>query len=390
MEISKAKLKSIAPFPNLLLIDRYLLKELILPFVFGMGLFSSLGIAVGTLFDLIRQVSESQVLLAIALQVLFLKMPEFVAYGIPMSVLLATLMTYSRLSQDSELIAMRCIGVSLYRLVVPAIVFSAIIMGITFLFQESIVPAANYQSSIILERAIADGDAFSSKQENILYPQYQQVLQPNGQTQRMLTRIFYAEEFDNERMQELTVLDLSGGGIDRIVIAKSATSNPQTNSWDFFDGYTYLINPDGSYGSVVRFEKQTLQIPRDRLNLADRSLKYDEMNISRARTVLKSLESSGDEKAIRQLKVRIQEKLSFPFICLVFGLVGAGLGSRLSSGGKGINFGICLLIIFGYYLLAFITSSLGMSGTLPPVISAWLPNVFVLIAGSIILVKVSG
>ena len=149
MEISKAKLKSIAPLPNLFLVDRYLLKELILPFCFGMGLFSSLGIAVGTLFDLIRQVSESQVLLAIALQVLFLKMPEFIAYGIPMSVLLATLMTYSRLSQDSELIAMRCIGVSLYRLVVPAIAFSLIIMGITVFFQELIVPAANSHSSII-------------------------------------------------------------------------------------------------------------------------------------------------------------------------------------------------------------------------------------------------
>ena len=389
MEISKAKFNSIASFPNLLLIDRYLLRELILPFIFGMGLFSSLGIAVGTLFDLIRQVSESQVLLAIALEVLLLKMPEFIAYAIPMSVLLATLMAYSRLSQDSELIALRSIGVSLYRLIVPAIVFSTLIMGITFLFQELVVPAANYQSSIILERAISDRDVFSAKQENILYPQYQLVLQPNGIKQRILTRIFHAEQFDGQAMQELTVLDLSRDGINQIVIAKSATLNKQENSWDFFDGYTYIINSDGSYGSAIRFEKKTLQIPREGLNLADRTRKYNEMNIDLARMALKSLESTGDEKAIRRLKVRIQEKLSFPFICLVFGLVGAGLGARLTDGGKAINFGICLLIIFGYYLLAFITSSLGVAGTLSPIVSAWLPNCFVLIAGIIILVRVA-
>jgi len=389
MELSKAKIKSSGSFPNLFLIDRYLLKELILPFIFGMGLFSSLGIAVGTLFDLVRQVSESQVLLAIALQVLLLKIPEFVAYAIPMSVLLATLMAYSRLSQDSETIALRSIGVSLYRLIVPAIIFSIMIMGITFLFQELVVPAANYQSAVMLERAIADSDVFSAKQENILYPQYENVLQPNGSKQRILTRIFYAEEFDGQKMQELTVLDLSGEGIDRIVIAKSASLNPQENSWDFFNGYTYVINPDGSYGSVVRFEKQRLQLPRNSLNLADRTRQYNEMNIARARMALKDLESSGDTRAARQLKVRIQEKLSFPFICLVFGLVGASLGSRLSDGGKAINFGICLLIIFSYYLLAFVTSSLGVAGTLSPIVSAWLPNCFVLVAGSIILVRVA-
>lgn len=386
MATSQAKLSQIPRRFKLFLIDRYVLGEIILPFCFGMGLFSSLGIAVGTLFDLVRQVSESQVMFSIALQVLLLKMPEFIAYAIPMSVLLATLMAYSRLSNDSELIALRSVGVSLYRLIIPGIIFSVAIAGCTFLFQESVVPAANYQSNLVLARAINQQNIFSANQNNLLYPQYQQVLQPDGQKQKMLTRIFYAEEFDGKLMQELTVIDFSRSGIGQIITSRSAALNLKENTWDFFDGYTYAIEPDGSYGNVVRFERQKLQIPRDSLNLGNRVRQYNEMNLAYARSYLKTL---TDDRQIREIQVRIQEKIAFPFICIVLGLVGAAIGTSANHGGKAINFGICVLIIFGYYLLAFTTSALGIAGILPPLVSAWIPNCFVAIAGALILVKVA-
>jgi len=62
-----------------------------------------------------------------------------------MATLLAALMTYSRLSSDSELIALRSCGVSIYRLV-PAFILSFVVTGMTFLFNEQVVPAANYQA----------------------------------------------------------------------------------------------------------------------------------------------------------------------------------------------------------------------------------------------------
>jgi len=62
-----------------------------------------------------------------------------------MATLLAALMTYSRLSSDSELIALRSCGVSIYRLVLPAFILSFVVTG-TFLFNEQVVPAANYQA----------------------------------------------------------------------------------------------------------------------------------------------------------------------------------------------------------------------------------------------------
>ncbi|MFM7439134.1 MAG: LptF/LptG family permease, partial [Snowella sp.] len=127
-----------ARLPSLSVMDRYILIELLLPFLFGMGLFTSLGLSIGTLFDLVRRVTESGLPLAIAIKILLLKMPDFIMLAFPMSMLLASLMAYSRLSSDSEIIAMRSIGVGIYRLIVPALVFSFLITGIAFFFNDQV------------------------------------------------------------------------------------------------------------------------------------------------------------------------------------------------------------------------------------------------------------
>ncbi|GAC1471539.1 MAG: hypothetical protein NVSMB70_16370 [Chamaesiphon sp.] len=140
--------------PGFSVMDRYLAVELLMPFLFGVGAFSSLGVAIGSLFELVRQVAESGLMMGIAVKVLLLKMPQFIVYAFPMSTLLAALMTYSRLSSDSELIAIRSCGISIYRLVVPAIVLSFMISGMTFLFNELLVPASNYEASTTLQQAL--------------------------------------------------------------------------------------------------------------------------------------------------------------------------------------------------------------------------------------------
>ena len=79
------------PLPRLSVMDRYLFVELFLPFIFGMGMFTSLALSIGTLFDLVRRVTESGLPMDIAVKILFLKMPEFVVLAFPMSMLLASL-----------------------------------------------------------------------------------------------------------------------------------------------------------------------------------------------------------------------------------------------------------------------------------------------------------
>jgi len=379
--------KSLNPFvfmPSVM--DRYIAAQLLMQFLFGVGAFSSIAVSVGAVFDLVRKVVESGLPIGIALNVFLLKLPYFIVLAFPMSTLLTTLMTYSRLSSDSELIALRGCGVSIYRLVLPAVILSFLVTGITFLFNEQIVPAANYQATLTLERALQEEKPVF-QDRNIFYPEYQEVKQPDGSTANVLTRLFYADQFDGERMKGLTIVDRSKGSVNQIVVADSAMWNPVQNTWDFFNGTIYLVAPDSTYRNILRFEHQQLQLPRTPLDVAEKGRDYDEMNIADSRKRLEKTRPSGDEKKIRKLQVRIQEKIAFPFVCVVFGLVGATLGTKPQRTGRATSFGISLIIIFSYFLLRVVGNALGLSGILSPWMSAWLPAIFGLAAGGLLLVR---
>ncbi len=366
--------------------DRYIAAQLLMPFLFGVGAFSSIAISVGAVFDLVRKVVESGLPIGIALNVFLLKLPYFIVLAFPMSTLLTTLMTYSRLSSDSELIALRGCGVSIYRLVLPAVILSFLVTGITFLFNEQIVPAANYQATLTLERALQEEKPVF-QDRNIFYPEYQEVKQPDGSTANVLTRLFYADQFDGERMKGLTIVDRSKGSVNQIVVADSAMWNPVQNTWDFFNGTIYLVAPDSTYRNILRFEHQQLQLPRTPLDVAEKGRDYNEMNIADSRKRLEKTRPSGDEKKIRKLQVRIQEKIAFPFVCVVFGLVGATLGTKPQRTGRATSFGISLIIIFSYFLLRVVGNALGLSGILSPWMSAWLPAIFGFAAGGLLLIR---
>ncbi len=376
-------------FPlNITIMDRYIVRELIGPFLFGVGAFCSVGVSVDSLFELIRQVTERGLAWEIAIEVFLLKLPEFLVLAFPMSMLLATLMAYSRLSADGELVALRSCGVSVYRLVLPAIVVSLLVTAMTFAFNESIVPVANYQASTTLEKALKR-EKLPFQDRNIIHTEFEKVTQPDGQRVNVMKRLFYAEQFDGENMKNLTILDRSEAGLTQIVSAKLANWNFSQNSWDFFNGTIYLIAPDGSYRNIIRFDRQQLQLPRTPLDLANRGRDYGEMNIAQAKERLAILRQGGDEDEIRKMEVRIQQKYALPFVCVVFALVGSTLGIRPRRASKATSFGISILIVFGYYLLAFLTNALGQIQILSPFLAAWLPSGIGLTIGGFLLFRAS-
>ena len=365
--------------------DRYIAKELIPPFLFGVGAFSSIGVSVDALFELIRRVTESGLPVELAVQIFLLRMPEFIVLAFPMSTLLATLMTFSRLSSDSELIALRSCGVSVYRIIAPALFMSLLVTVMTFGFNELITPAANYRAAITLEQAL-NQDRPNFQERDILYQEYRR----DAEGKDELARLFYARRFDGENMNGLTILDFSQEGLSQIVSAKSANWNFQDNTWDFSDGTIYVVSADGSFRNIVKFDDQKLQLPRAPLDLASRGRDYGEMNIAQSKEYLKIVEQGNDAQKIRKLKVRIEQRYALPFVCAVFGVVGAALGTRPQrNSGKATSFGISIVIIFGYYLFAFITNAMGISGVISPFMSAWLPNFVGFAAGALLLIRAS-
>ncbi|MFN3926349.1 MAG: LptF/LptG family permease [Pseudanabaenaceae cyanobacterium] len=367
--------------------DRYLTSQLGAPFLFGVGAFSSVILAIGSLFELVRLVAESGLNALVALQIFILQLPGFAVYSFPMSVLLAALLAYSRLSGDGEIIAMRSCGVSVYRLLLPAVVFSLLISFLTFAFNEAIVPAANWQARQALRSAL-NQENLRFQQRDIFYQQYGEIVGADGSSSYGLVRTFYARRFDGRVMRDVTVMDFSQGGLQQIMTAKSAEWLPQANVWQFRDGATYILNSNREYNSVLRFDQQNVQLSRAPLDIAEEQRNPEEMNISEITRKIELLKQAGNWQEVRKLEVRRQQKYALPFVCLVFVLIGCPLGMRPQRTGTALGFGLSVVIIFGYYLLLFICGALGQTEVLTPVLAGWLPNIICLGIGIFLVARI--
>src|SRR5690554_1628734 len=134
------------------IITRYILRELLGPFFFGLFLFS--GILLGNIFVSLTQLAQNYNLpFSTVLRLLLYEVPRNVAYGTPMAMLLATLIGLGKMTGHSETIAMRAGGVSYFRLALPVLVTGLLVSGITIVLNENIVPVANRKFRE--ERAVA-------------------------------------------------------------------------------------------------------------------------------------------------------------------------------------------------------------------------------------------
>lgn len=350
---------------SLPMIDRYILGALWMPFLFGVGAFSCLGIAAGVLFDLVRNLSEARISLDIALQVLLLQMPYFISFALPMAVLLATLITFSRLSQDNELTALQGCGVSLYRLVGSALIFGLCVTGLTFTFNELLVPHSQYQAKALLKQTLTQEQS-NFQDQNIFYQEYGR--------DREVKRLFYARRFDGEKMNGLTMLDFSQAGVSQVVTADAALWEPETSTWTFYNGTIYVVTADGSYQNLLQFGEQQLRIPRSALENTIPERKVDEMNLVEASNYLKLIRQTGDRKQIRKLEIRIQQKWALPFVAVGFALIGTALSVSVRRNQINLGFGVSILIILGHYILSFLADALGNQGLVSPFLAAWFPT----------------
>ncbi len=374
---------------NIPVMDRYISSELIASFLFGVGMFSSVGVTAGVLFDLITKVTEEGLSILIAIQVLCLKIPEFISYSLPISILLATLLTYGRLSSDSEIVALRSCGISVYRLATPAIILSLIISLLTFAFNEVIVPNANYNATQLLKDAIEIQTPLLDERD-IFYPEYELTPEEIKDQPNKLKRLFYAKNFNGVALGDLTVLSLSNHQLNQIIVAKIAKWNEKEQVWNLEKGKIIKISENEGYENINDFEKTEIVLPKEPFELASQSRDPYEMNITQSLRYLKLLRFSQDEKKILMFKVRMQQKISFPFICLVFGIIGTGLGIKPQNAGKATSFGLSIAIIFCYYLSSFIIGGFGIAGVLSPILAAWIPNFLGIGIGVILLRKDEG
>ena len=180
------------------IIDRYIFRELLEPFLFGLGAFTAILSASMILFELVRAIVLRGMPLIVALQVFIYRLPSIVVYIFPMAMLLAALLAFSRLSSESEIIAFRASGVSLYRLIIPVLFLGLLVSFANLGFSEVVVPESNKAVKNLL--LVTSTKHKPKMQKNVFVPEMEK---------GTLKRIFYAETLKADTMYDVIVKEFT-------------------------------------------------------------------------------------------------------------------------------------------------------------------------------------
>lgn len=365
--------------PAVLIVDRYILKELFFPFLFGIAMFTTLFMATGPIFDMANLVIQYGIPAWLVLKYAVVRLPSFIVYTVPMSVLLATLVAFSRLSMDQETTAMKAGGISFFRIFMPVLFFAVLATGLCIFLNEKIGPESLYWAKVIVASKAAQGHL--PPLENI---KFTSTTDDGGE------RITIAKHFNEQDgvMHSPVINDYAKNGVlSRITHAQEARW--QNSTWTLLNGETFQFDEKGLFQSRISFRRADLNLPQTprEVGLLERS--PDEMDSARLKTTIQLLEKDPlkDKDQIRSLWMRYRIREALPFACLVFAMIGAPSGIRpvRSTSSSGVAMSVFIVLI--YYFFVAVTQSLGEHGTLSAIAAAWIPNLLFFILGIGLLAK---
>ncbi|MDD5382700.1 MAG: LptF/LptG family permease, partial [Candidatus Margulisbacteria bacterium] len=264
------------------IIDRYIFRELIEPFLFGLGAFTAILSASMILFELVRAVVLKGMPLIVALQIFVYRLPGIVVYIFPMAMLLAALLAFSRLSSESEIIAFRASGISLYRLIIPVIFLGLLVSFVNLSFSEIVVPESNKAAKNLLIETSATRTP--KLQKNVFVPELER---------GVLKRIFYAETLKGSVMNDVIVQEFSNGQLTQILTAKEAAWQKDKNEWLFKAGTIYLIAETGEFKHLIKFNEQSIAIKYTPADFYIGDKNPDEMTIAELKDFVALKEKMG-------------------------------------------------------------------------------------------------
>ncbi len=326
-----------------LILDEYVLREFLKTFVTVLAGFV-LMMLVFTFFELIGDILRNRTPLATVGAYLLNLAPSMLYQITPLSVLLAVLVTFSLLNRNSELIAMKATGISVYRLVIPMLAISVVLAGGLFAFDQYYLPQANRKQEAL--RNIIKG----RPAQTTLNPDQKWIF--GQQRPGEPGSIFYYQFFDPDQNAfanlSLFEFDPATFALTRRLYAARAVWDPQARAWNFENGWERTMQ--GANLTGFR-EFQTARFPEvqeDPSYFKKENLQSQEMNFGQLRRYIGDLQQSGFDTV--RLRVQLYHKLAYPLVTIVMAVL--AIPFALSTGRRSSLTGVAIAawspdILFG-------------------------------------------
>ncbi len=343
------------------ILSRYLTKEILGPFLFG--LFAFLSIFSGLLFiDLLKEAEQYHLSMFFIMKLLLLKLPEYVTQCTPIAVLLAALLGLGKLTSHSETIAMRAGGLSYSKLAAPVLVLGLIVSITGVLFNEYLVPFTNRTYDKL------ENEAASKEASAAIYNFNRDFYSKGALSKRVYAKLY---EPKTKVFHEVNIMEFNQGKASRLIEAVEMHWK-DGEGWIFENGNIYQFLTDSYYSIIIDRGRVQYQLNLTPGEIKDLDEDPEYKSITELRKYIDRFFPEGDER--RELLVELHTKFAIPFASFIFALLGTPLALQSQRRSNAAGFGLCIIFILIWYGLMGFGNALARGGSISPFIGSWLPN----------------
>ena len=356
---------------------RYLLKEVLSVFFIGLMIFTVI-LLMDKIIKLIELIVNRGGSLGNTLMLFLFISPSFLIFTIPVSVLLAVLLSFGRLSSDSEITAFKASGVSLYQLSFPVCIFSVAACLLTSFLVFYGLPWGNrgFKATLYL---LSQSKADIEIKERVFNDTFDGL-------------VVYVDKvpIQGKRMEGILIYDERNKGKLNTIFAREGflVKNPQSQEivLRLVAGDIHRLDPQSNTFQKVQFDTYDLKLELARALLAiGNKLREHEMSIQELREKIEVMKKRGADTSSQEME--LNKRYAIPFSCIVFALIGVPLGIQPRRSGRSHGFVFSILILLSYYISLMAFEVLAVRKTIPPYAAGWAPNFLFGSLGAYLLIK---
>jgi len=372
-----ARIGSRSVFPRIL--DGYVVREFLNTFILVLASFVML-MLVFTFFELVGDILRNHIPLTTVGDYLFNLSPSMLYTITPLAVLIAVLVTFGVLNRNSEIIAMKATGISLYRLVIPIVSIAATLAVGLFLFDEFYLPQANRRQEAL--RSTIKG----RPPQTFLHPEEKWIFgQPRAGEPG---RIFYYQFFDPDANEfaNLSIFEFDPAtfALSRRIFAARVYWDTRRSTWRFVNGWERDIE-----GNNTRYSEFTgtsfAEIHEDPGYFKKENLQSQEMNFGQLNSYIKDLRQSGFDTM--RLRVALWHKLAYPLIAIVMAVLAIPFALSMGRRGSLTGIAVAIAVALAYWVVDGLFGAMGNVNYLPAALAAWSPDILFGLAGGYLLLR---
>lgn len=290
-------------------------------------------------------------------------LPEILYRMIPVASLMATIMTLSVLQRGNELVALFSVGMSLRRISAPILVWVLLLCGGVLFLSDQVLPTFARNKNYVFYHEVRKNPSLYStvKTDRIWYRSKDMIfniktLNEKAHKAQGLTLYFFNDAWDLIQMMTAEEVDLLG------------------SQWLLKNGSVTVFSEESSFPLTSKFQTKTILMGEDAKDLSSTANAADVQTLSElSRFIDRNREAGLDTVSY---EVAFHSKFGFALAGLVMSLLGIPFCvGKARSGGIMLNIGICIGLVFVYWIFYSSSLTLGNHGQINPIVAAWAPNI---------------